>query len=156
MIWVAIIIGIILLIVFPKQVGILIGAVVAGIAGIYLYIQAEEDRKQKQRDAVVISVAYDTKACSEEYPLHVSVRNGSKKVVNKVSWSIGAYRQGHSNNVVDYGYSSEYSTPYSSDKILNPRQGFGLCYKTPSIKGSHQPQSLNWSAVRKSIQFERS
>lgn len=156
MVWVAIIIGIILLFIFPKQVGILIGVVVAGIAGIYLYIQAEEDSKQKQRDAVVISVAYDTNACSEEYPLHVSVRNGSKKVVNKVSWNIGAYRQGYSNNVVDYGYSGEYGTPYSSDKIISPGQGYGLCYKAPSIQGSHQPQSLNWSAVRKSIEFERS
>jgi hypothetical protein len=156
MVWIAIIIGIILLFIFPKQVGILIGLAVAGIGVTYLYLQAEENDRKKQKEAVKITVAYDLKACSEEYPIHITVRNDSKKKVNEVSWNISAHKPGYSNNVVDYGYSGEYSTPYSSDKIINPGQGYGLCYKAPTIKGSDKPEALNWSAVSKSIYFERS
>jgi len=69
MVWVVIRTGINLLIICPKQVGILFGVVVAVVAGVFLYSQAEGDGKQEQRDAVLISVGYGTSACSEEYPL---------------------------------------------------------------------------------------
>jgi len=156
MIWVAIIIGIILLFVFPKQVGILIGVVVVGCGATYLYFEAEENERKKQIEAVAVTVSFNTKSCSNEFPIYVRIKNGSKKIVEKVSWNIGAYKKGYSNNVVDYGYSSEYSTPYSSDKILNKGQSFGVCYKVPTLSGSLNPKDLNWSAVRKSIDFKRS
>ena len=155
MIWIAIIIGIIFLFVFPKQMGILILVTVVGIGATYLYLDAENNNRKKQRDAVTVTVRYDTKSCSKEFPLFVTIKNGSNKTVEKVSWNIGAYKQGYSNNVVDYGYYSEYSTLYSSDKILNSGQGHAVCYKVPALTGTLEPQNLNWSAVRKSINFEQ-
>jgi hypothetical protein len=116
---------------------------------------AENLRATHFRDAVTVTVRYDTKSCSKEFPLFVTIKNGSNKTVEKVSWNIDAYKQGYSNNVVDYGYSSEYSTPYSSDKILNSGQGHAVCYKVPALTGTLEPQNLNWSAVRKSINFEQ-
>jgi hypothetical protein len=155
MIWVAIIIGIILLFVFPKQAGILIGVIVVGFGVTYLYFEAEENERKKEIEAVAVTVSFNTKSCSNEFPIYVSINNGGKKIVEKVSWNIGAYTKGHSDNVVDYGYSSEYSTPYSSDKILNKGQSFGVCYKVPTLSGSINPKDLNWSVVRKSIDFKR-
>lgn len=135
--------------------GVIIGVIVLGIGATYLYFEAEKNERKRQKDSVTVSISYDLKACSAEYPLLIAIKNGSKKRVNKVSWNIGAFKPGYSNNIVDYGYSSEYGTPYSSDKILNSGQGNGLCYKVPSIEGSHDPKLLNWSAVRKSIDFNR-
>lgn len=155
MIWVAIIIGMFLLFVFPKQVGILIGLIVVGCGATYLYFEAEKSEKKKQIEAVAVTVSFNTKSCSDEFPIFVNIKNGSNKIVEKVSWSIGAYKKGYSNNVVNYSYSSEYSTPYSSDKILNTGQHFGVCYKVPSLLGSLNPKDLNWSAVRKIIDFKQ-
>lgn len=156
MIWIALIIGIILIFVFPKQMGILAGVIVLGIASTYLYLQAEENNRKKQRDSVTISINYDTSACSNEYPLAVNFRNGSNKTVEKIRWNIGAYRPGYSDNVVIYeGYTSEYSTPYESDKILSPNQGFGLCYKTPKLSAGNEPETVSWKAVSKSVAFQR-
>jgi|TARA_R110001583_G_scaffold167075_1_gene319894 hypothetical protein len=153
MVWIAIIIGIILLFAFPKQVGILIAVIVIGSGATYLYFEEQDKQRERQIDAVTITITFDKKSCSQEFPLLVSIINGSKNIVEKISWNIGAHKRGHSNNVVDYGYSSEYSTPYSSDKILNSGQRFSVCYKTPSISGKHLPNELDWSAVRKSISF---
>ncbi len=148
-------IGIILLFVFPKQMGILLVVVVVGIVTTYLYLEAENKKQKKQRDDVTVTIRYDTKSCSKEFPLLVTIKNGSKKTVNKVSWNIGAYKKGYSNNVVEYGYSGEYRTPYSSDKILSSGQGHAVCYKVPPLSRTLEPQNLNWSAVSKSINFEQ-
>ena len=155
MIWIALIIGIILIFMFPKQMGILAGVIVLGIAGFYFYIQAEENSRAQERDSVTISIRYDVSACSIEYPLAINFKNGSKKIVKKISWNIAAYRSGYSNNIVEYeGYTSEYSTPYESDRILNPNQGFGLCYKAPKLNAGNEPAAVNWNAVSKSINFQ--
>lgn len=154
MIWIALIIGIVLIFIFPKQMGVLAAVVVVGIAGIYLYLQAEENDRKKQRDSVAISVIYGSSVCSSEYPIVVNIKNGSRKTVKKVRWNIGAFKPGYSNNVVEYGYSSEYSTAYESDKILAPNQSYGVCYKTPKLKSGNKPDSVNWSAVSKSVVFQ--
>lgn len=153
MIWIALIIGIILIFIFPKQMGILAALAVVGIAGVYLYLQAEENDRKKQRDAVSINITYGSPVCSSDFSLAVNIMNGSRKTVTKVRWNIGAYKPGYSNNVVDYGYSSEYSTPYESDKILSPNQSFAVCYKTPKLNSGNKPDSVNWSAVSKSVVF---
>ncbi len=156
MIWIAIIIGIILIFIFPKQMGVLAAVLVAGIAAIYLYLQAEESNRKKQNDAVSITVKYDKTVCSAEFPIAVNFKNGSRKTVTKISWNIGAFKSGYSNNIVDYGlYSGEYSTPYESDKILTPNQAFGLCYKAPSLKGGNSPESVNWKVVNKYVTFKQ-
>ena len=156
MIWIALIIGIILVIIFPKQMGILAGVVVLTIAGIYLYFESEENNKERQREAVVISVKYDTTTCTSEYPLLANVKNGSNNTVIKINWNFSAYKPGYSNNVVAYeGYTSEYSTPYESDKILAPNQSFTLCYKAPKLKEEIAATAVTWSVVSKSVVFQR-
>lgn len=154
MIWIAIIVGIILVFVFPKQMGILVAVVVIAIGAIYLYLYVDENNRKKQIEAVSISVAFNAEACSEEYPIAVNFKNGSKKTVEKIRWNIGAYRPGYSDNIVNYGtYSGEYSTPYETDRILSPGQTFGLCYKAPLLKSGASQSEVTWTIVRKSINF---
>jgi hypothetical protein len=159
-IWIAIIIGIFFLFVFPKQVVMLIGVIVIGSGVTYLYFEEQDKQRERQIDAVKITIMFDTKSCSKDFPLLVNISNGSKHIVDKISWNIGAFKKGYSNNVVNYGnsdsvFSSEYDTPYSSEKILNSGQQFGVCYKTPSISGKHISKELDWSAVSKRINFRK-
>ncbi|KXO13893.1 hypothetical protein AKG98_1638 [Moritella sp. JT01] len=151
MIWVAILIGILLLFSFPKQMGILIGVVAVGCGATYLYSEAEKSKKIKQIEAVIVTVSFNTKYCSEEFPIFVNIKNRSNKIVEKVSWGINAYRKGYSSNVADNNYFRE----YSSDKILNTGQHFGVCYKVPPLSGTLNPKDLNWLAVNKSIDFKQ-
>ncbi|MFK5949685.1 MAG: hypothetical protein QM500_13060 [Methylococcales bacterium] len=153
MTWIAAILGILILFLFPKQMGVLIGVILLGFGATYLYIQAEENEKIQQREAVTIDINYDIKLCSVEYPLHVLISNKSKKIVNKISWNVAAYKSGYSNNVINYKYTSEYGTPYSSDKVLKSGHYFGVCYKTPSLKNDIKPENLKWSVLRKNIVF---
>ncbi|WP_323847035.1 hypothetical protein [Microbulbifer magnicolonia] len=154
MIWVAIIIGIILIFIFPKQMGVLGAVVVGGMGAIYLYLQVDENSKRRDLEAVSIVVKYDTSICSEEYPIAINFKNGSRKVVENIKWNIGAYRPGYSDNIVNYGsYGGEYSTPYESHKILAPNQTFGVCYKAPSLKLGVSPNTVNWSIVNKYVGF---
>lgn len=134
--------------------GVIIGVIITGIIATYLYFEAEKTNRENQRKSVKISIIYSDGICNKKFPIYVKINNNSKKIVNKISWNIGAYKPGYSNNVVNYSYSSEYDTPYSSDKILKPNQQFAACYKVPKLSGKFSPKKLNWSAVRKNINFK--
>jgi len=155
MIWLSIVIGIILLFVFPKQVGVLLGVITVGCGVIYLYFEAENRERQKQIDAVTVAVSFSQGSCTSEFPIFVKIKNGSRSVVEKVSWNLSAHKNGYSSNVIDYGNSGRYSTPYSSDKILNSGQSFSVCYRVPTLSGKLDPKALNWSAISKSINFKK-
>ena len=133
-----------------KQVGVVIGVVIIGTIGALLYEDINRVKKleadKKQYEAVSITISYDTKHCPEEYPLLTIISNDSKKIVEKVSWSISAYKPGYSNDLVrNHSFSQP---PYSSDKILNQGQWFSSCYKVPSLEGSFPAKELNWSVGR--------
>lgn len=156
MIWVALIVGIILIFIFPKQMGILAGVIGFSIAGIYLYLKTEENERKQLNDSVLITMNYNISLCSEAYPLAVSIKNGSKKIVEKVRWNINATVPGYSNNVIQYeDYISEYSTPYESDRILTPSQSVSFCYKAPKLTSGSKISSVNWGAVSKRIFFQQ-
>ena len=155
MVWVAVIIGVILLIIFPKQVLSIIGILVLAIVAIIFYSQEQENQRQRAKDRVQVSIKYDTEKCSAEFPLLVVIQNTGNKTVNKVSWNFAAYKPGYSSNVVSYGTSSSsWDTPYSTDKILKKGEVNRLCYRVPSLKGYHDPAKLNYKITNKSIAFQ--
>jgi len=156
MVWIAIIVGVILLIIFPKQILAILGVLVLAVAAIFFYSQEQENKRQREKDRVQVSVKYDKKNCSEEYPLLIVIRNTGYKPVNKVSWNIAAYRPGYSSNVVSYGtYSSSWNAPYSTDKILKKDETNWLCYKVPTIQGKLDPATLKYEITNKSVVFQK-
>jgi len=155
-VWIAVIIGVILLIMFPKQIGVLIAVLLVLLGAIFLYIKLDQDAKKAEKDAVSIEITYGSPACAKEYPLAVNFKNGSKKTVSRIKWNVAAYKPGYSGNVAIYGsYSSSYDTPYESDRILEPNQSFGLCYTAPPLKDNASREQVRWEAINKVVYFAR-
>jgi hypothetical protein len=167
MIWAAAFVVIALLFIFPKQTGILLSVLITGIGIVALIDYIVSGQREKEQESVSIVVSYVPDFCGEDSPLSFKITNGSKKMINKVSWNIIATEKGYSNNIVDYesfpGHQSEYSTsyhsenstPYSTDKTLRPGELFSACYKAPVIKGGLPPQKLIWKVSNKYSEFEK-
>jgi hypothetical protein len=156
MVWIAAIIAIILLLAFPKQVGILVSIAVAGAGLLVLFFYIQEETRKKELDSVSVSVRYDPTICPEGYPISVSFKNGSSKTIKRVAWNIAARKPGHSSNVIEYDlYRSEYSTSYSSDKILAPGAVYALCYTSPKLQAGLSPSSVDWDVLSKSVIFDK-
>ncbi len=78
-IWIALLVGLVLLIAFPKQMGVIaLIIVVAGFA-FYSMVTSNDNKREQERNLVNISVSYDTTFCSEEYPLKVTIENAGYK-----------------------------------------------------------------------------
>ncbi len=166
MIWAVTLVVIALLFIFPKQTGILLSVLLVGIGIIALIDYIVSGHREKEQESVSVVVSYVPDSCGKDSPLFFKLTNGSKKIVNKVSWNIIATEKGYSSNIVDYksflsyqgeystGYHSENSTPYSTDKILKPGELFSACYKAPLIKGKLPPQNLIWKVSNKYSEFQ--
>ena len=166
MIWAVTIAIIVLLFIYPKQTGILLFVLLFGIGIVALIDYLVSSQKEKEQKLVSVAVSYDPISCSKDSPLFFRIRNGSKKIVNKVSWNIIVTAKGSSSNIVDYesfpnyqgeystGPHSEASTPFSTDKILNPGELFSACYKAPLIRGKLSPQNIFWKVSNKYSEFQ--
>ncbi|MDO6528169.1 hypothetical protein Q4519_21085 [Motilimonas sp. 1_MG-2023] len=160
MIWLYIIIAIIVTILFirfPKPVGAFIGIIGIALGAVYFYY----DGQQKQigmSEGVEIAITFDTKNCTKELPLLVTIQNNSQLMIERINWNIGAHTKTDGNNIiysgnnvaVDYGFSDH----YSSEKILDLGQKFSSCYQIPSLTGQFTPEDLNWSIVQEDIIFQ--
>lgn len=156
MVWIAAIIAVILLLVFPKQVGILVAIAAAGVGLLVLNLHIQEESRQKELDSVSVSVMYAPLICAEGYPIAVNFKNGTSRTIKKITWNIVARKPGHSSNVIEYSpYSSEYSTSYSSDKILAPGDVYALCYTSPKLQTGLSPDSVDWDVSSKSVIFDK-
>lgn len=150
MVWIAGLVALVLLFVFPKQMFALLGAcaLLGGVA--FLYFQSEQASRERDRNAVTVEVAYGNPACSPEYPLAVNFHNGSRKTVNKVEWRFAAFQSGYSSDIVDQ---PSYSR-YSSDRILAPGERFGLCYQPPALERNLSPADVRWEAEVTYVYFK--
>jgi len=152
--WLALIVGILLLFAFPRQMLALIGCFVLIVAGLIYFIYYQDSQRQKERDLVQLTIKYDEKKCGNKFPLIITVENLGKKIVNRISWNIAAYRPGYSSNVIKYGYGSYSSnSPYSTDKILKPGEMITFCYQVPPLTGNYDPLILRYEVINKAISF---
>src|SRR4051794_14906068 len=111
---------------FPRQALYVLGGLLLLILVAALYVWHDDAQRAAERKAkeagVKLSVVYDTKACSAEFPLHVFLSNSSSNVVNSVGWKFQAYISGRSTNIAEY---FSYGT---SDVILKPQTLSSACY----------------------------
>jgi len=148
--WVAAAIVLALFIYFPKKMFILLGVVasIGALVGGYFYYQ--DWRKDKEKEEVAIIIKYSLEKCKEPYPLHVIVGNSSKRIVKKVEWDISVHKPGYSTDISKYGYHE-----YSQDKILKPKEGWGICVRIPELKNEIKKLSeLEYSVKNKYVTFE--
>lgn len=166
MIWAVTLVVIALLFIYPKQTGIILTVLLVGIGIVALIDYMVSGHREQEQELVSVAVSYVSDSCGKDSPLSFKITNGSKKIVNKVSWNVIATEKGYSSNVVDYksfpsyqgeyskSYHSENSTPYSIDRILKPGELFSVCYKAPLIKGNFPPQKLIWRVSNKYSEFQ--
>jgi len=123
MVWIAGIVFLILLIIFPKRI-LYILIIIGILIGIYyIYDKNEAKKRAIEIDKVKISVKYNIFRCDKKYPLYISIKNRGSKIVNKVEGIIEIYK---------YGYSSRLKVQrYSTDKIMNTNEINSFCLKLP-------------------------
>lgn len=119
MLWIAVVFGIVLVLIFPKQIGIIVGVIVLILVLIVVRINSVEKERYKaalearksrhaaeliiqkrkdaakivsrrERDAVTIDVILNSKKCSEDYPILIKITNRSNRIINKTSWNLQA------------------------------------------------------------------
>ena len=143
--WVAALIALFLLFIFPRQMGYLFLLLVAIVGFFFL----KEEMKERDHKSVSIIISYDLDNCSKDFPLNTRILNNNKKILNRVFWDISAKREGYSSDVLEY---SAYSSR-TSDKILKPGESYGVCYAAPEIN-SGSPPNLIWEAVKIRARFK--
>lgn len=129
------------------------GVAVVAILICLLVITGINKRDKEKEESVVVRVRFDTKACSPDFPLHVTITNGGSNAISEVTWYFAAYRAGYSSNLVE-SYSGSRNAHAASDKILGRGESYSVCYKAPTIKGGAELDQLEWKAELKSVRFK--
>lgn len=137
-----------LLIFFPKVVIPILVLAAIGIAGFFYNDHLAQKAREQKREAVKLTVARNPAACSEKFPLLVTIRNGSDDTVNKISFSVQGFRPGHSDPIYDSGFRN-----YSTDKIIRQGELSYACWAIPAVSykiseeqaAAFPPETLIWS-----------
>jgi hypothetical protein len=147
---VALVVGVILLFLFPRQAGLLLGIAVAAGVGAYVYVDYRDRVSREERDKVVVKVRYAAgKECPASRPLGVFIGNTADRTVSKIEFQLEIRRPGYSNNLIEgYGAGS-----FSSDKIIKPNESHSFCHGAPKLRGNPALKDLEYSVGFKGITF---
>lgn len=134
-------------------------ALLALLALVIGYAWAEATLRQWKEDKVVLKVNPDEPRCKgTEFPLLITILNGSSETLLEVSMRLAAREPGYSTDLVDYS-----SASYQSDRIIPSNEGWSVCYKFPKLRGEDHWQKptdvvdkakLEWSITRNWVTFE--
>jgi hypothetical protein len=128
--------------------GVLILVVVVGIGGLLAYFALQGQQRAREVALVTTKASFDPARCSDPaYPISIEFKNGSKRSVRRISFTLEAFKPGYSDDV--------YWELASWDRIMAPGGTYGACwplasYKAPSIS----PRDLNWVAAISSVSFD--
>ena len=129
MVWIAAAIVLVLFILFPKKMFGIAGVLVA-IGGVIVgYYYYDDWKNDKEKAAVAVMIEYSPEKCKEPYPLKVIIGNASSRIVSNVEWDISVKELGFSSDLAESSYHE-----YSEDKILKPKEGWGICARVPNLK----------------------
>ena len=114
---------------FPKLVFKTVAAIVVIGLCTFGYFENKKIEKKNMFNAVETSIKYDPYKCSPEYPLLISIKNGTNKTVHKVTLNISVFKSGYSENIADKVYSY-----FETDKITEKGEVSVMCYNIPKLK----------------------
>ena len=150
MAWIALIVGVVLLFLFPKQMGAIVVIATAAGVGLYLYSEHQDRLSREERDKVVVRVEYGAdKECPANQPLSVFIGNATDRTVTKIEFQLEIRRPGYSNNLIQ-GHGA---ATFKSDKILKPKDDYSLCYRAPKLRGNPELKDLEYSIAFKDVTF---
>jgi hypothetical protein len=147
MVWiVGIGLGLVLLFVFPKQMGALLLLLVFGGLGLFAFIYSADQRRadedRRRRETIFLSAEFNVARCTAEFPILVTIRNGYTQTIRTLNFNLFGFREGFSTPV--YRGSS-----YSSDRIIRPGGSYEACWSLPYLQSGAQnvqPAGLLWRA----------
>jgi len=154
MLWVALIIGLILIYLFRKQVAVIAGIVVLMAAVVILYMYNEDKELEYDRDLIKVHVKYDEVVCSPDKPLQVIVENTSPSVAKVVKWNVEVFRPGYSANIVKGASGGDpWSTPYRIDTPLKEMSKVTICYSVPTLNEKSPVSQLLYRIANKAVEL---
>jgi hypothetical protein len=120
---------------------------VGGIIGIGYGYQWYTHDRHEANVRFDIFTSKDSFCKDDNYPIFVGIENNSGRTIEKVSFALKANKPGYSSNLVKYDL-------YSSDKIIEPTDGFGTCWAVPELtEPVADPRPLEWGLLYKNIVF---
>ena len=139
-------IGIFLLLLFsfPRQTGVFLLVVILFSAGLFGWLfykdhkRIEEHRREKF--SILISAEFNTKSCTVDFPISISITNTYSRTLQKVSFELAGYREGYSSPIYR-------SLTYKSDRIIRPGETYVACWAVPNLEygaQKHPPEGLIW------------
>ncbi len=148
MVWVAAVgVGLLLLFMFPKQMGIVAGVAALAAAAIvtlmYLEHQRGLEEQRRREEGIELSAFYDTILCPPEHPIVITIRNNYTETLQALTFKLGGYRP-------DYSSPVYFDQSYSSDRILAPGESHSWCWAVPTLQYGAQeapPADLQWRAT---------
>lgn len=150
MAWIALIVGLVLLFLFPKQMAAVIAVAIAAGVGLYVYFERQDRLSREERDKVVVRVEYGAnRECPANQPLSVSIGNGTDRTVTKIEFQLEIRRPGYSHNLIE-GHGA---ATFESDKIIKPKDGYSLCHSAPKLRGDPALKDLEYSIAFKDVTF---
>lgn len=140
-----------LLLVFPRQVGGVVLLLIIAGAAIWTYLHFEQRSAERERSRISIAVTANTGCEDPEYPLSVSISNGTRKTIEHLTFDLVAIRPGHSGKF--------YDRLLSSDRIIPANHTYRACWKLDrsAVRGGGAEKldvkPLEWTATTSSVRF---
>lgn len=132
-----------LLFAFPKQIVGLIAILVAAVFGIWAYSSLSETTRKSSLKSLVVNISA---TCSQpDYPLHITLTNGTGKTVTSTSFTVTGYKPGYSSSVA-----TEF---FTTDKIMKPGDAYAACWRVNGYGTEVDYKALEWKAEVTSLDF---
>ena len=148
--WLPVPIALVLFIFFPKKIFVAACIIVAIGAGVFGYLNYDDWRMNKEKEAITVVIEYAPEECNEPSPLKIIIDNASSSTVSEVKWDISVKEPGSGSEL------AEYSThDYSHDKKLKPKESVKICARIPKLRREIKDFSkLDYSIENKSVSFQ--
>ncbi|ANL48629.1 hypothetical protein AMC87_CH04008 [Rhizobium phaseoli] len=132
-----------LLFAFPRQIVGLIAILAAVIFGLWAYSSLNENARKASLRSLFVTVSA---TCNRsDYPLYVTLTNGTGKTVTSTSFKVSGYKPGYSSSVA-----SEWLT---TDKIMKPGEVYTACWRVNGYGKEIDYSGLEWRAEVTSLDF---
>ena len=141
MVWV-IGIGLALFLMFalPRQMLVVIGIPVAGVGGLFAWLEYTEHRQTRDRDSVVLLATFEPVGCAPDYPIRVKISNTNAKTLLAVSFGLAGFAQDQTAPVYQ-------GLAMASNQIIPPGESHEACWSVPRLKDATAPALLSWKAT---------
>ncbi|MBX5236320.1 hypothetical protein HJC02_29280 [Rhizobium sp. NLR4a] len=132
-----------LLFAFPRQMLGLIAILAAVIFGFWAYSSLNESARKASLESLFVTVSA---TCTQsDYPLYVTLTNGTGKTVTSTSFTVNGYKAGFSSSVA--------SDWFTTDKIMKPGERYAACWRLSGYGKEIDYKGLQWKAEVTSANF---